>query len=85
MSPHAAVPDLVLLQRRTIRSLRLMQVPGQAAVAGVVAVVALLASDLVGSDRLAGIGNAGATLGAAFTAVPLAAMMRRRGRRPALV
>lgn len=77
--------DTASLQRRTVRSLRMMQVPGQAAVSGVVAVVALLASDLVGSDRLAGIGNAGATLGAAFTAVPLAAMMRRRGRRPALV
>jgi len=62
-----------------------MQIPGQAAVSGVVAVVALLASDLVGSDSLAGVGNAGATLGAAATAVPLAAMMRRRGRRPALV
>ena len=49
----------------------------------VVAVVALMASDLVGSDSLAGVGNAGATLGAAATAVPLAAMMRRRGRRPA--
>lgn len=77
--------DTASLQRRTVRSLRMMQIPGQAAVSGVVAVVALLASDLVGSDRLAGIGNAGATLGAAFTAVPLAAMMRRRGRRPALV
>jgi MFS family permease len=62
-----------------------MQIPGQAAVAGVVAVVALLASDLVGSDRLAGVGNAGATFGAALMAVPLASMMRRRGRRPALV
>lgn len=85
MSNEAGGSDLALLQRRTIRSLRSMQIPSQAAVAGVVAVVALLASDLVGSDRLAGIGNAGATLGAAFTAVPLAAMMRRRGRRPALV
>lgn len=77
--------DTELLQRRTVRSLRFMQIPSQAAVSGVVAVVALLASDLVGSDSLAGVGNAGATLGAAFTAVPLAAMMRRRGRRPALV
>lgn len=77
--------DLDRLQRRTITSLRLMQIPGQAAVAGVVAVVALLASDLVGSDSLAGIGNAGATFGAAIMAVPLASMMRRRGRRPALV
>lgn len=83
----AAPPDLDLeqLQRRTITSLRLMQIPGQAAVSGVVAVVALLASDLVGSDRLAGVGNAGATFGAALMAVPLASMMRRRGRRPALV
>ena len=77
--------DLGGLQKRTITSLRLMQIPGQAAVSGVVAVVALLASDLVGSDSLAGIGNAGATFGAAMVAVPLASMMRRRGRRPALV
>lgn len=81
----ASPPDLERLQRRTITSLRLMQVPGQAAVSGVVAVVALLASDLVGSDGLAGVGNASATFGAALTAVPLAAMMRRHGRRPALV
>lgn len=77
--------DMEVLQKRTITSLRLMQIPGQAAVSGVVAVVALLASDLVGSDSLAGVGNAGATFGAAMMAVPLASMMRRRGRRPALV
>jgi len=77
--------DLERLQKRTITSLRLMQIPGQAAVSGVVAVVALLASDLVGSDRLAGVGNAVATFGAALMAVPLASMMRKRGRRPALV
>ncbi|CAN5480781.1 hypothetical protein BH24ACT5_BH24ACT5_24160 [soil metagenome] len=46
------------LQRRTLVSLRLSQVPGQAAVAGMVAVVSLLASDLLGSDRLAGMGSA---------------------------
>ena len=74
-----------ILQRRTVSSLRMMQIPSQAAVAGVVAVVALLASDLVGSDGLAGVGNAGSTFGAAMIAVPLASMMRRRGRRPALV
>lgn len=83
-APSAEV-DIERLQRRTITSLRLMQIPGQAAVSGVVAVVALLASDLVGSDSLAGVGNAGATFGAALIAVPLASMMRRRGRRPALV
>ena len=45
------------LQRRTLITLRLAQVPGQASVAGVVAVVALLAKQLLnGSDRLAGTG-----------------------------
>ncbi|MEO6123886.1 MAG: MFS transporter [Ilumatobacteraceae bacterium] len=76
--------DRPALQRRTLNSLRLAQVPGQAAVAGMAAVVTLLASDLLGSDRLAGIGSASLTLGAALTMVPLAAFMRRRGRRPGL-
>lgn len=73
------------VQRRTVATLRLSQVPAQAAVAGSVAVVSLLASDLLGSDRWAGLGGAAFTLGAALTAVPLAAAMRRRGRRPGLV
>lgn len=69
------------LQQRTLASLRMAQIPGQAAVAGTVAVVSLLAGDLLGSDTLAGLGGAGFTLGAAITMVPLAATMRRRGRR----
>ncbi|MEY4339859.1 MAG: hypothetical protein RLZ14_1709 [Actinomycetota bacterium] len=74
------------LQRRTLRTLRFAQVPGQAAVAGVVAVGALLAKDLLhGNDRFAGSGGAAFTLGSAFLAVPLSAYMRRRGRRPGLV
>jgi MFS family permease len=77
--------DLVALQRRTLNVLRVAVVPGQAAVAGVVAVVSLLGKDMLGSDRLAGMGSAAFTLGSAIIAVPLAAMMRRRGRRPALV
>lgn len=72
-------------QIRTLRTLRLAQVPGQAAVAGVVAVGALLAKDLLGDkDRFAGSGSAAFTLGSAFLAVPLAAYMRRRGRRAGL-
>jgi predicted MFS family arabinose efflux permease len=78
-SDHAAV------QRRTITTLRLAQIPGQAAVAGVVAVVTLLATDLLGSDQWAGTGSAAFTFGAAFVAVPMAAFMRRRGRRIGLV
>ncbi len=73
--------DVAALQRRTLTSLRLSQVPGQAAIAGSIAVAALLASDLLGSDRLAGLAGAAFTLGAAATAVPLAANMRRHGRR----
>jgi len=42
------------LQRRTLRSLRFGQVSGQAAVAGMVAVVSLLAGDLLGSTNSPG-------------------------------
>lgn len=74
------------LQRRTLVTLRLAQVPGQAAVAGVVAVMALLAKQLLGgNDRLAGTGAAAYTMGSALMAVPLAAVMRRRGRRYGLM
>ncbi|MFZ9016492.1 MAG: MFS transporter [Ilumatobacteraceae bacterium] len=86
-SDHADVSDdHQEQQRRTLNVLRLAVVPGQAAIAGTVAVVSLLAKDLLGgSDRLAGLGSAAFTLGAATVAVPLAAYMRRRGRRPGLV
>ncbi len=80
----AATPERQRLQRRTLNSLRFAQVPGQAAVAGMIAVVTLLAGDLLGSDRLAGLGSASFTVGAALTAIPLAAYMRRRGRRRGL-
>jgi MFS family permease len=73
------------LQRRTIATLRLAQVPGQAATASAVAVTALLAGDMLGSDRLAGTGSASFTLGSAIAMVPLSATMRRHGRRFGLV
>jgi MFS family permease len=74
------------IQRRTLNTLRFAQVPGQAAIAGVVAVGALLARDLLqGNDRFAGSGGAAFTLGSAFLAVPLSAYMRRNGRRPGLM
>ncbi|HNJ96870.1 MAG TPA: MFS transporter [Ilumatobacteraceae bacterium] len=82
MTSAVSADERARLQRRTLITLRLAQVPGQASVAGVVAVVALLAKQLLnGSDRLAGTGSAAFTLGSAFMAVPLAALMRRRGRR----
>jgi MFS family permease len=39
---------------------------------------------MLGSDRLAGMGSAAFTFGAAMMSIPLAAFMRRRGRRPGL-
>lgn len=85
-----AVPALTeverdALQRRTLFTLRLAQVPSQAAVAGMVAVVALLVGELIDNARLAGTGSAMFTLGSALVAVPLSAAMRRRGRRIPLV
>lgn len=77
--------DRAALQRRTITTLRLTQVPGQAAIAGVAAVLALFVGDLLGDDRFAGSGNAAFTLGAALMAPSFSAFSRRRGRRPALV
>jgi MFS family permease len=82
---HATNDDLVALQRRTLVTLRIAQVPSQAAVAGMVAVVALLVNELLDSDRLAGTGSAAFTVGSALVAVPLSGYMRRRGRRPGLV
>jgi MFS family permease len=83
-SDLSLIPDRAAAQRRTLAVLRLAVVPGQAAVAGTVAVVSLLAKDMLGSDRLAGLGSASFTLGSAMAAIPLAAFMRRRGRRPGL-
>ncbi len=85
MSLTETTVDRAALQRRTITTLRLTQVPGQAAIAGVVAVLALFVGDLLGDDRFAGSGNAAFTLGSALMAPSFSAFSRRRGRRPALV
>ncbi|MEK7422815.1 MAG: MFS transporter [Actinomycetota bacterium] len=77
--------DRVALQRRTLVTLRLAQVPSQAAVAGMFAVVALMVNELLDSDSLAGTGSAAFTLGSALVSVPLSGYMRRRGRRPGLI
>jgi MFS family permease len=75
------VAERAALQRRTLVVLRCSQIPSQAAVAGVVAVVALMVGQLLDNDRLAGTGSAAFTFGAALVAVPLASFQRRRGRR----
>ncbi|HEX6659170.1 MAG TPA: MFS transporter [Ilumatobacter sp.] len=85
MTTLASDTEREALQRRTLNVLRVGVVPGQAAVAGVVAVVSLLGKDMLGSDRLAGLGSAAFTTGSAIIAIPLAARMKRRGRRSGLV
>lgn len=77
--------DRGALQRRTLITLRVAQVPSQAAVSGMIAVVALLVGELIDNARLAGTGSATFTLGSALVAVPLSAAMRRHGRRVPLV
>jgi len=77
-------PDREHLQRRTLTTLMAGQVVGYAAQASAVAVVALLASDLLGSDNAAGLPAAMSTLGAAVFAPLIARRALRGGRRKAL-
>ncbi len=57
---------------------------GYAGFVAVVAVAALLASEMTGNDSIAGIPAAAATLGTAFAAAPLAQRSKRYGRRVGL-
>jgi MFS family permease len=78
----AAAPDI---QRRTVGTLVISQMLGGVGLASGVAVGALLAEEVSGSARWAGLGSTFQVLGAALIAVPMARMMARRGRRPGLV
>ena len=76
--------DLSAVQRRTIAVLSVGQVLGGISFGATVSLGAVLAAHLSGSDALSGLATAAITLGTALTAVPLAALARRWGRRPAL-
>ena len=60
------------------------QALGTAAVASMLAALGLLAAEILGSDSLAGLPSAVATLGTAVVATPLAGLAAEKGRRPAL-
>lgn len=75
---------LAALQRRTITVLSAGQILGGISFGATVSLGAILAAKLSGDDALSGLATAAITLGTALTAVPLAALARRRGRRPAL-
>ncbi|MEV7875849.1 MFS transporter [Microbacterium sp. NPDC089188] len=85
--PDTAAPagvDLVATQRRTVRVLAAGQVLTGVAFGATLSLGALLAADLSGQEALSGFATASVTLGAALTAIPLARLAARRGRRLAL-
>ncbi|MCW2164791.1 hypothetical protein B0I12_001926 [Microbacterium hydrothermale] len=85
--PEVAAPagvDLVATQRRTVRVLAAGQVLTGVAFGATLSLGALLAADLSGQEALSGFATASVTLGAALTAIPLARLAGRRGRRFAL-
>lgn len=73
--------ELQRLQGRTVRILAAGQVLGAIAFGITVSVGALLAAVIAENDALSGLATATVTLGAAFAAMPLAALANRRGRR----
>ncbi|WP_372339602.1 MFS transporter [Nocardiopsis sp. CC223A] len=72
------------LQRRTVAALMLTQVVGGIGMGAMLAVGALIALELTGSDTWSGMATTMITLGAAVFALPLASLAARRGRRPGL-
>ncbi|MGH8957526.1 MAG: MFS transporter [Acidimicrobiia bacterium] len=74
----------VTVPRRVLVTLMTSQALFSAGYVTVVSVLGLLASDLTGNDRWAGLPNAALTLGTAAMAAPLARRAIAKGRRPAL-
>ncbi|WP_240917586.1 MFS transporter [Phycicoccus sp. HDW14] len=80
-----ATTDRAALQRHVVRSLVASQMLGGVGLSAGVAVGALLAEEVSGSAKYAGLGGTFQVLGAAVIAVPMARVMAARGRRPGLV
>lgn len=78
-----APPDAV--QRHVVRTLVVSQMLGGVGLSAGIAVGALLAEDVSGSPRWAGLGGTFQILGAALIAIPMSRVMAARGRRPGLV
>jgi MFS family permease len=81
----ASVVHVEQVQKRTVGTLMASNAFGYAGVTSVVAIVGLLAADVLGGDSWAGLPAAAATVGAALVATPLALRSRRRGRRSGLL
>ena len=77
--------DRIQLQRRTLRVLRVSQLFGGAGSATGIAVVGILAHNLLHQDTFAGFPGGLYTLGAALSSAILGRWMARVGRRPGLL
>ena len=86
MPSEFALDDAALrrARTRTVWVLSLGQILGGLAFGATISLGAVLAADISGDESLSGLATASVTLGAAAAAVPLAALARRRGRRPSL-
>jgi MFS family permease len=80
----AADVDLAVVQRRVVRVLVTGQVLGGLGIGATLAIGAVLAAEISGSDAWAGAAATLSTLGAAGASIPLARLAARAGRRPAL-
>ena len=73
--------DVEAVQRRTVRLLVLAQAVGAVGITVGVSTASLLARDISGSERLAGLVQTAQVLGASMASYLLARLMARRGRR----
>ncbi|MEU6543492.1 MFS transporter [Streptomyces sp. NPDC046859] len=86
---RTAVPatpqDLEALRRRTSAVLIATQILGGLGVATGIALAAVLAKEVSGTESLSGLAPTATVAGTAVLSMPLAALMTARGRRPGLV
>jgi MFS family permease len=77
-------PDLPAIQRHTVRVLIAAQILGGIGMGSVLSIGAVMAAEISGSEALSGTAATLSTLGAAASAIPLARLAQRLGRRAAL-
>jgi MFS family permease len=82
--PSYDAGSVAALRRRTTAVLVVTQVLGGLGVATGIALAAVLAEDVSGSEGLAGLATTSSVVGTALLSLPLAALMAARGRRPGL-
>ncbi|TXS30968.1 MFS transporter [Streptomyces sp. ms191] len=85
MPPPVTALDLPALRRRIQAVLITSQILGGLGIAIGVALAAVLAKDVSGTEALSGLASTATVAGPALLAMPLAALMSNRGRRAGLV